>query len=130
MKLRKPQRWVMRLTLGLAVAAIAAPGSLAAGANPAGAPPADAFDSGVPGGGYIPVEAIPTPPAPAEIFKSGVPGGGYTPTVDPEGTAAADQPSGFDWQILAVGLGAGLAGVFAGAAAAFAIRRNSTPARL
>jgi hypothetical protein len=130
------------LLSGLATAfAVVATGLSATGASAANpndpAPPADAFVSGIPGGGYVPEEVVPTRSAPLDTdrFDSGVPGGGYVPDEIGQPTATpittvAPEPTTFDWQTIAVGLGAGLAGLFIGAAAVLATRRRSAGAHL
>lgn len=151
MKQRRRTTWLRRLAVGLALVAIAVPASASGGVPPGYVPEegwtqlgaTDPFESGVPGGGYIPDDITPTRPGPADPFESGVPGGGYIPTGapaypqyipyegPPEATPVvlpAPEP-GFDWKIVAVGLGAGLAGLLAGAAVALATRRRGTPAR-
>jgi hypothetical protein len=123
MKQRKPNNWRRRAAIALVVSALGAPGVVAnAGTDTVARP--GAFDSGIPGGGYVPSNSAP-PPA---VFDSGVPGGGYIPE-DAAPVVALANPGGFDWTTLAVGLGAGLAGLAAGAAVALTMRRR-TPQRV
>ena len=136
MKQRKRHNWLRRIALGLAISAIVVPG---VGANAAITSPIEstsrpapreldararpgAFDSGIPGGGYVPANSAPPP----GVFDSGVPGGGYVPESNAPIVTPAE-PGGVDWPTVAVGLGAGLAGLLAGAAAALATRRRQTP---
>jgi hypothetical protein len=126
------------LATAFAVVATALPATVASAANPDDpGPPASAFESGIPGGGYVPDQVLPTRPAPAgpNAFDSGIPGGVYVP--DDVGqpnatplTTGAPEPTTFGWQIIAVGLGAGLVGLFIGAAAVLATRRRSSPAQV
>lgn len=128
MKSKRPI-WRRRLAAVLALAAFAASASLASGGVPSdSSPPAGAFDSGVPGGGYIPDVAVPRPGS-ADAFESGIPGGGYVPASTTTVVVPAPEPTGVDWTTIAVGLGAGVAGLLAGAAAVMATRRHGTPKR-
>jgi hypothetical protein len=129
MKQRNRLNWYRRLALGLALVALSAPASSASGGvSPDTSPPPGVFESGVPGGGYV-SDAVVSRPGAADPFESGIPGGGYVPEDTTTVLVPGADPTGVDWTTVAIGLGAGVAGLLAGAAIALAKHRRGTPAR-
>lgn len=59
-----------------------------------------------------------------------IPGGGSVPENTTTVLVPAPESTGADWATIAVGLGAGVAGLVAGAAIGLATRRRGTPARV